>query len=74
MKQIWCNKCGNEIGPSTLDFNDRFSIHTRIGYGSKHDGEMLWLTLCSSCMDKLIDVCAISPVHDEEAWKDGAYE
>lgn len=67
MKKTICNKCGKEFGDTNLDFNSDFSIHTRIGYGSKYDMCGLALDLCSSCMDELIDSCVLSPVIDYEA-------
>ena len=48
-KQV-CNLCGKE-----LDFFDRqenFTIHTRIGYGSVHDG------------DKVVAMCTVSPIEE----------
>lgn len=70
MKKTYCNKCGKEFGDITQDYNDSFSIHTRIGYGSRYDMCGLELDLCSSCMDELIESCVISPVIDyEERWR-----
>lgn len=59
-----CNKCGRSFGLYTQDCNDNFVIHTMIGYGSKYDECILSLTLCSACMDELIDECVISPITD----------
>lgn len=64
MKKTFCNKCGKEFGEVNLDFNNDFSLHTIIGYGSKHDGCRLDLDLCSKCMDDLIEQCVLSPVSD----------
>lgn len=61
-KEITCNKCGKQ-----LDFWDRqenFSINTRLGYGTKYDGDDLELDLCCDCMEKLIDECVISPIKE----------
>lgn len=64
MRKMFCNLCGKEYGDINQDYNDEFSIHTMIGYGSKYDMHILKLDLCSSCMDKLIDQCVIPPVTD----------
>lgn len=66
MKKTYCNKCGREFGLINYDANDDFSIHTRIGYGSKYDECYLCLDLCSSCMDELIDSCVLNPIIDPE--------
>lgn len=70
MKCTYCNKCGKQIGfkrdagdKYSQDYNV-FSVHTYIGYGSKYDTQYLSLDLCSSCMDELIDSCAITPVEE----------
>lgn len=70
MRRAYCNLCGKEFGRDTQDYNGTFSIHTTIGYGSKYDGCELELDFCSSCMDKIIEACAITPVCDvfEEAY------
>ena len=71
MKKTYCNKCGKEFGDVNQDFNDDFSIHTRIGYGSKYDMYYVKLDLCSACMDELIDTCVINPVVDPDArWEE----
>ena len=62
MRKVYCNMCGKEMG--FWDIQEDFKIRTEIGYGSKHDGESLELDLCCDCMDKLIEQCKISPVHD----------
>lgn len=67
MKKTICNKCGREFGDVTQDYNENFSIHTQIGFGSKYDRCGLELDLCSDCMDELIDSCVISPVIDYDA-------
>lgn len=60
-KQV-CNLCGKE-----LDFFDRqenFTIHTRIGYGSVHDGDKVHLQFCCDCFDKVVAMCAVSPIEE----------
>jgi len=69
MKQVSvkCNMCGSEIDEMDLECND-FSIEHRFGYGSKHDGDHLYLDLCSSCQDKLVTYllsnCIINPIEE----------
>ena len=63
MAKLVCNMCGRE-----LDFYDEqadYSIHTRIGYGSKYDGHDLNVTLCCDCMDIIIDECSVSPLSEK---------
>lgn len=60
MKIRYCNKCGKRF--DCWDEQENYSIHTRAGYGSAHDGDTIELDLCCDCMDKLIDSCKISPV------------
>lgn len=60
MQEVYCNKCGKKF--NIWDLNERFSMHRRMGYGSKYDGDSLELDLCCECMDKLIESCTISPV------------
>ena len=63
MRKLYCNLCGKEFGPDTLDFNN-ISIHTFLGYGSKYDDCVLRIDFCSKCMDMIIDKCEISPIAD----------
>lgn len=65
MKKTICNLCGKNF--DFWDEQGNFSIYTRIGYGSKYDDEQLKLDLCCECMDKLIDLCVISPVSEHDA-------
>ena len=64
MKKTVCNMCGKTF--DGWDEQENFSIYRTIGYGSRHDGEILSLDLCCDCMDKLIDMCSISPVEDHD--------
>lgn len=61
-KEIYCNKCGKKM--DMWDIQEDFSMQRHLGYGSKHDGDILDLDLCCDCMDELIDSCVISPVTD----------
>lgn len=65
MKKTICNLCGKTF--DFLDEQENFSIYTRIGYGSKYDGEQLKLDLCCECMDNVIGLCVISPVSEHDA-------
>ena len=49
-----CNVCGKTV-EQVFEGQMVISIHDRVGYGSKHDGSMLDLDICSDCFDKLID-------------------
>lgn len=59
-KNIVCNKCGKPF--DRWDKQEAFRIYRELGYGTKHDGSKLELDLCCSCMDVLIEECAISPI------------
>ena len=61
-KEITCNRCGKKF--DIWDMQENFSINTRLGYGTKYDGDDLELDLCCGCMEKLIDECAISPIKE----------
>lgn len=52
-KRTVCNLCGKTIDEfmATCDF----SVHTLLGYGSRHNGDFLDLDLCPDCADVLID-------------------
>ena len=67
-KRIYCNKCGKEM--DEFDIQEQFQIQTRLGYGSKYDGDMLDIDLCCECMDKLIEECEIPPVDSLREEKD----
>lgn len=62
MKRITCSLCGKEF--DEWDEQEDFSIHRRIGYGSRYDGCELRLDLCCRCLDALIDKCVLSPVEE----------
>lgn len=58
-----CNKCGRVL--DIFDIQEDFSIHKEnLGYGTKYDTDKLNITLCCSCMEKLIDSCCVSPVEE----------
>lgn len=57
-----CNKCGKPL--DIWDVQEDFSWNSRLGYGTKYDGCDLQLHLCCSCMEKLIDECAVSPIKE----------
>lgn len=62
-EQLICNICGKPL--DVYDANQRFVLHTKVGYGSRYDGETVSLHLCCECFDNLVDNCTISPVCDE---------
>ncbi len=59
-----CNLCGNLF--SVWDENENFTINKPLGYGTKYDGDRLNLRLCCSCIEKIIENCAINPVTENE--------
>ncbi len=58
-----CNCCGKEL--DFWDLQEDLTIHKRIGYGSRYDGDEIELRLCCACFDKIIDECSVSPVMEE---------
>jgi len=50
------------------DIQEKFSFHTRLGYGSRYDEDYLDIDLCCECMDKIIDECLISPITECGFW------
>lgn len=59
-----CSVCGRDF--TILDAQNGFTIRRRLRYGMKHDGSMLYLKLCCTCMEDLIDRCVISPIMQEK--------
>ena len=59
-KETICNMCGKKF--DFWDTQEGFSINADLGYGTKFDGGTLELDLCCSCMEKIIESCAIPPV------------
>lgn len=63
-----CNVCGQTF--TEFDEQEHIGIHTKIGYGSKHDGDIIDLDICCRCFDNLIDKlssqCIISPIQKSE--------
>jgi len=65
MKKLWevfrkikrCTMCGNKL--DIAEANGNFSFQHRVGYGSKHDGDVVCLTLCGGCFDKVVDVLSM---------------
>lgn len=62
-KQYICNKCGKEF--DMWDTQEHFHFYGQFGYGTKHDGSMLELDLCCSCMEALIEECKVNPVIEQ---------
>lgn len=58
------NLCDKEF--NLWDDQENFGIHTRVGYRSKYDGDVIELDLCCDCfdimIDKLIPKCKLNPV------------
>lgn len=59
-----CNLCSKEF--NEWDEQENFGIHTRVGYGSRFDGDNIDLDLCCECFDKLmgrlVSECKINPI------------
>lgn len=66
--KIVCNMCGKDF--SETDTYLAFGMHNNIGYGSKHDGDVMNLDLCCDCTDKFIaklsECCKIAPLIEFE--------
>lgn len=59
-----CNICGQEF--DFWDGNENFAIHTRLGYGTKFDGDILDLHICCDCMENIIQMCSVSPIEEAD--------
>ena len=55
MTKVICNMCGKELDEWDLQESQDYSLHTKIGYGSKYDGNNIDLDLCCDYFDKLLD-------------------
>jgi len=43
----------------TVDMYGNFSFRHRVGYGSKYDGDIIYLKLCCDCFDKTVDILSM---------------
>lgn len=59
-KNKTCNMCGKTF--DMWDAQENFSIHRKLGYGTKYDGDTLELDLCCDCIEKIIKECKVSPI------------
>ena len=57
-----CNMCGRDL--DFWDLQEDFSIKRECGYGTIFDGDSLFLRMCCSCMEKLVESCVVSPVEE----------
>ena len=55
-----CNRCGRKL--TVYDEELGFAVHTKMGYGSDYDGEIVELVLCCDCADDIIAECIVSPL------------
>ena len=58
-----CNICGQP-----LDFFDEqqgLTIHRRLQYGSRYDGDVVCMRFCCNCFDEMVDECEVSPIDKE---------
>ena len=66
MQSKCCNLCGMPL--DEWDVQENYSIHTKVGYGSKYDFCEVRLQLCCRCFDSLVERCAVSPIVGEYDW------
>lgn len=59
-----CNFCGKEM--DEWDKQQGIAIHTKLKYGSEHDGEHIAMNFCNECFDHIINACVVSPFIGEE--------
>lgn len=52
-----CTMCEKKL--DTVDLHGDFSFYHRVGYGSKHDGDIVYLKLCRDCFDKVVDILSM---------------
>ena len=64
MKKLWgdsemkrCTMCGKKL--DAVDMYGNFFFRHRVGYGSKYDGDMIYLHLCCNCFDKIVDILSM---------------
>lgn len=59
-----CNMCGRPL--TKWDIQENFGFDYHIGYGSRHDMEIIKARFCCDCFDDLLDMliykCKINPV------------
>lgn len=62
-----CNRCGKKFDEWDKMFD--FKVHRLIGYGSVHDGDMLYINLCPDCFDAVISAISgrwkINPIVEQ---------
>lgn len=52
-----CTMCGKKL--DTVDLYGNFSFKHRVGYGSKYDGDVIYLTVCYECFDQVVDILSM---------------
>lgn len=69
MKEVTyiCNMCGKKF--DEFDVNNGCALWVHPKFGSKYDMSRVKADFCIDCMDKLIDMCKISPVVEGEEKK-----
>lgn len=55
-----CNMCGKPL--DIFDETEGISICKHLGYGTAFDGDDLDFHACCACMDKIINMCKVSPI------------
>lgn len=65
-----CNMCGKAF--DIWDIQANFCYRSHIGYGSIYDGEMVDVSLCCGCFDKIMNViipmCQEPPIKDIQSF------
>lgn len=59
-KVLFCNKCGKKI--QQYGEGSGFHHSGQFGYGSKYDGELFEVDLCTDCFDKFVENFEIDPI------------
>lgn len=63
MTRRFCNKCGNGI-----ELYNNFHLGYKFGYESAHDGEVMDLDLCGTCLAQIVGTirseCKYDPIED----------
>lgn len=49
-----CTICGKML--DDFDKQEEFGFDYHVGYGSKHDGDIIHARLCCDCFDKVFDI------------------
>lgn len=69
-RRTLCNVCGKTF--TDYDEQEHIGLHTKLGYGSEYDGEVIDLDVCCECFDKMLDKlvsqCKINPIQSPKEY------